>query len=1015
MIIAPTIRRLLLRSAMIALPVALLGARAHALDQAFVVNDFAGPPNLGYPVALSAAPNGDVYVSSDRNGSLGHAKHMGKIVICRDTDGDGKADQFINFVPDIDSPRGGHLVGGTFYVIHPPYLSSYRDTDGDGIADEKKDLVVGFGGGIEHPRGADHTTNATRMGIDGWLYVAVGDFGMFDAKGTDGGHVILHGGGIARVRPDGSELETYAIMTRNNCDVAISPELDLFTRDNTNDGKGWNTRFHHFTNLGNHGYPRLYQNFKDEAIVPLADYGGGAGTGAFWLDEPGFPKAFTNTLFSCDWTTGNVYHHPVTREFASFTVQQEVFLPAPNAIDIDVDGFSRLYIADWRGGGFDYSKSEKMNGKVQRVICPGEKPAHYVDVLKASDADLPALLASASAVQRMEASRELIKRGAPLAEAVLTLAKDAKQTIAVRVAAAFTYKQMLGKDATPALIALAADSTIKEFSLRALADRKSELAGVPVKLFVDALRDANPRVVLQALIGLERLNDASTAPAILAASITWMDGGVSPRLAHTATTALVDLGNSAACLAAVKDPATRTMALRALARLHRPDVVNGLIAMVDATTDQDLRFALLGALARLTYDEKPWDLKSWWSTRPDDRGPYFETIAWESTPQIIAALEKGYASIDATNQGPYLNLLAKNRLAVTDLKLPGLDPVLATLGMTKLDESQAKLLVVATQDPKRDFAQRVLLYKALERAEPQVALSSRLAVLAGWSQDTKAPAEVTQHLNDFINETERGNQAKELRKIAKEQNDAVSRIAWASLLTVLNSPLAKDKWKKEVRTMVDENPREVGFFLALVDRKLSGFDAQIDAALKSDNKQLIAAAEAARTAAGAGAASGKKVAELPLKDVAAAAMTGTGDAKTGERLFTSQGCIACHAIDLKAEQKGPYLGAAGAKFTRDYLIDSVLDPNKVVAQGFQTVVFTMKDGATQMGFVTGEADGVIDLRNIVGQVSKLKRAEVDKEAHLPQSMMPPGLAGTLSVADFTSLVEYLVSLKAKGG
>ena len=181
--LAPTFRRFL-RPALIALPIALV-AQAQALDQAFTINDFAGPPQVSWPTALSAAPNGDIYVSSDRNGSLGHAKKMGKIIICRDTDGDGKADKFIDFVPDIDSPRGGHFVGGTFYVIHPPHLTSYRDTNGDGVADEVKELVDGLGGGIEHPRGADHTTNSVHMGIDGWLYIAVGDFGMFNSKGTD--------------------------------------------------------------------------------------------------------------------------------------------------------------------------------------------------------------------------------------------------------------------------------------------------------------------------------------------------------------------------------------------------------------------------------------------------------------------------------------------------------------------------------------------------------------------------------------------------------------------------------------------------------------------------------------------------------------------------------------------------------------------------------------------------------------------------------------------------------------
>ncbi len=1017
MILAPTLRRLLAPT--LAVPLVLLAEHAHALDAAFQINDFAGPPNANYPTAISAAPNGDVYVSSDRNGSLGHAKKMGKIVLCRDTDNDGKADKFIDYIPDLDSPRGGHLAGGVFYVIHPPYLSSFVDKDGDGVADEKKQLVDGLGGGIEHPRGADHTTNAVRMGIDGWLYIAVGDFGMFGSKGTDGKRVELFGGGIARVRPDGSELETYAIMTRNNCDMAIAPTLDLFTRDNTNDGKGWNVRFHHFTNLGDHGYPRLYQHFKDEAIVPLADFGGGSGTGAFWLDEPGIPAAFNNTLFTCDWTTGNIYHNPVVRESASYTVKQDVFLKLPRAIDMDVDGFSRLYVADWRDGGFDHSKDGKPVGRIQRIVCPSEKPAQYVDVTKAKDAELTKLLASASAVQRLEASREIITRGKKLAGDVLALAKDAKQPETVRVAAVFTYKQVLGKDATKDLVALAGDATVKEYALRALADRKSELAGVPVKLFTDALKDSNPRVVLQAITGLERIGDKKTTADLLAASAGWKDSGVSPRLLHTARTTLVHLANTDALFDAVKDPATRALALGALQRLHQPEVVKKLIAQADAAKDAELRFAVLGALARLTYQEKPWDLKYWWQTRPDDRGPYHETVAWSETPTVIAALEKHFPSIAQDKQSQYLDLLAKNRIAVTDLKLPGIDPVTLALGLGKLDETSAKLLVQAAQDGKRDFAQRVMAFKALARAETPIMLRSKLEVLAGWSHEKGIHAEATQHQNDFVNETERGTQVKDLHKFAREGSDGVSRIAWASLLNILTSPLAKDQWKKDVQKLVDGNPKEVGFFLAISDRKLSGLDKQIDAALKSDNRKLVEAATAAKSGAGTGAAdagiSGKKVMELAVKDVAAAAMTGKGDAEVGKRLFTQQGCIACHAVDLKAEQKGPYLGAAGAKFTRDYLVDSVLDPNKVVAQGFQTFLLAMKDGSQQMGFITSEVDGNIELRNIAGQVFKLKRADVEKESHLPQSMMPPGLAGPLTVHEFNSLVDYLVSLNEKGG
>ena len=59
-----------------------------------------------YPVYVAAAPNGDLYVSSDGNSSLGRDPGRGRIIRLRDTDGDGRADESKLFVSDLDSPRG---------------------------------------------------------------------------------------------------------------------------------------------------------------------------------------------------------------------------------------------------------------------------------------------------------------------------------------------------------------------------------------------------------------------------------------------------------------------------------------------------------------------------------------------------------------------------------------------------------------------------------------------------------------------------------------------------------------------------------------------------------------------------------------------------------------------------------------------------------------------------------------------------------------------------------------------
>ena len=132
------------------------------------------------------------------NGSLGAKPKRGKIIRCLDIDGDGKADKF-NVFAEVDSPRGLWFDNNTLYVLHPPYLTAFHDDDGDGVADRREVLVKGIGFDLKF-RGADHTTNGIRMGIDGLLYIAVGDYGFLKAEGKDGRTLQLRGGGIVRVR-----------------------------------------------------------------------------------------------------------------------------------------------------------------------------------------------------------------------------------------------------------------------------------------------------------------------------------------------------------------------------------------------------------------------------------------------------------------------------------------------------------------------------------------------------------------------------------------------------------------------------------------------------------------------------------------------------------------------------------------------------------------------------------------------------------------------------------------------
>lgn len=213
-----------------------------------IMTAFTGPDLTPSPACLAVAPTGEVYVGVDMIGSLG--KDMGKGFIRRfvDSDNDGKMDMHTEFAR-VDNPRGIFVLGTQVFVLHTTFAEAtglatgmdlvvFEDKDQDGIADgPAKPLVVGLSNTkYIQERGTDHATNGIRMGIDGWIYISVGDFGFHNATGTDGKKLTMLGGGILRVRPDGTEMEVYTHGLRNIYDVAIDPYMNIFTRDNTNDG-----------------------------------------------------------------------------------------------------------------------------------------------------------------------------------------------------------------------------------------------------------------------------------------------------------------------------------------------------------------------------------------------------------------------------------------------------------------------------------------------------------------------------------------------------------------------------------------------------------------------------------------------------------------------------------------------------------------------------------------------------------------------------------------------------------
>ena len=151
---------------------------------------------------------------------------------------------------------------------------------------------------------------------------------------------------------------------------------------------------------------------------------------------------------------------------------------------------------------------------------------------------------------------------------------------------------------------------------------------------------------------------------------------------------------------------------------------------------------------------------------------------------------------------------------------------------------------------------------------------------------------------------------------------------------------------------------------------------------------------------------------LPDGEFLKVAMAG-GSVEGGKLIFTDQrtACSQCHSVDGTASGLGPDLYAAGDKFARADLAQSILDPSSSIMTGYATTILENRKGERFQGILRSRTDEVLVLGQVGGVDLQIARSEVVKEETGTVSLMPPGLHSQLSPAEFRDLVAYLESLR----
>ncbi|HIG27776.1 MAG TPA: hypothetical protein EYQ50_08235, partial [Verrucomicrobiales bacterium] len=119
----------------------------------------------------------------------------------------------------------------------------------------------------------------------------------------------------------------------------------------------------------------------------------------------------------------------------------------------------------------------------------------------------------------------------------------------------------------------------------------------------------------------------------------------------------------------------------------------------------------------------------------------------------------------------------------------------------------------------------------------------------------------------------------------------------------------------------------------------------------------------------------------------------------------------CHAINGGNTKAGPDLSRIGDKLGRGDIIDSILEPSAIIADGFNLTEVETGDGVAYSGILKAVTNEWIELMGMGPEPIRIASQDIHKRQTHALSLMPEGLHLGLTPQDFADLADFLVSLK----
>ncbi len=1002
-----------------------------------------------------------------------YTKYSDRLRFLWDSDNDGKGDKATVFADGFNGIADGIAAGvlarkGDVYFANIPNLWKLRDTNGDGVADVKNSLSYGYGIRVGF---LGHDLHGLRFGPDGKLYFTIGDRGSH-IKNKEGKTVENREDGVVyRCDPDGANLEIFATGLRNPQELAFDQYGNLWTGDNNSDGgdparwvylveggdSGWRIGWQ-FINSPNARGPWLaekmcYPYFEGQAayiLPPLANIGNGP-SGLAYYPGTGLNDSFKDRFFLCDFRGGTgsgIHSIAVQQNGAGFEVTDRTdFIWDVLVTDGDFGYDGCFYLTDWVN-----SWNQTGKGRLYRVFDPETRNSALVLETKKlmaegfdhrSTADLGKLLAFADQRVRQEAQFALAARGASSIKTFTGVLNGSHQLARLHSVWGLGQLARAVPVAIDELMPLLDDDDTEVCSQAAkvLGDVRAAKAYDPL---VSMLADDELRPRFFAAISLSKLGLKECVPAVI--EMLRVNNNKDRYLRHAGIVALAALADAKTLQELANDrfASVRLAAVVALRRQERPEIAeflkdqNPWIVLEAARAINDLPIpAALPQLAALIGDK---ELMGRAENASKDQKAAAALLAKTDPaqepdlliqPLLRRVINAHFRLGGATNAAALLNFALNSTTpsvvraeAVTVLadwaKPSGRDNV---TGLWRpLDKRSSSIATKAMkqnidallQNPSTTV--KLAAIKAATKLGIKEGANAAYALLADDKQRGDVRTEALRALSSLKAATLAD--AVKIALVAKDEglrNEATkiqARLkpgdATASLRATLDKGTVGEKQSAFATLATVPGSAADEVFSQWIDKLMA---KQVPAEIQLD---LLAGAQQ-RASQDLKDKLTKFERSRPADDDLRAyreCLEG-GNVEEGKKIFIERvevSCVRCHKAGGEGGEVGPDLSKFGAAKTREYVLESIVYPNMHIADGFDNVLVTMKDGAIYAGLIKSETDSEIEVNSPEDGMLKLKKADI-KERQRGLSAMPEELRQVLTKQDLRNLVAFLSSLK----